>query len=158
MNALYFYLFILVHPYLAFWHKSFVKADRKSWEALVPVYNYFIAFKIGCKKPWWLLLLIFPGVHLIMWSVANTSYIRRFGFYSFSDTLQGIFFPYLILAKIANTDVEIQPETNWMNGKEVDNRTWGDHIVLFLCLPVIGHAIALGLMLFQEKSQVEKRK
>jgi signal peptidase I len=145
MNALYFYLFILVHPYLAFWHKSFVKADRKSWEALVPVYNYFIAFKIGCKKPWWSLLLIFPGVHLIMWSVANTSYIRRFGFYSFSDTLQGIFFPYLILAKIANTDVEIQPETNWMNGKEVDNRTWGDHIVLFLCLPVIGHAIALGL-------------
>ena len=145
MNALYFYLFILVHPYLAFWHKSFVKADRKSWEALVPVYNYFIAFKIGCKKPWWSLLLIFPGVHLIMWSVANTSYIRRFGFYSFADTLQGIFFPYLILAKIANTDVEIQPETNWMNGKEVDNRTWGDHIVLFLCLPVIGHAIALGL-------------
>jgi signal peptidase I len=145
MNALYFYLFILVHPYLAFWHKSFVKADRKSWEALVPVYNYFIAFKIGCKKPWWSLLLIFPGVHLIMWSVANTSYIRRFGFYSFSDTFQGIFFPYLILAKIANTDVEIQPETNWMNGKEVDNRTWGDHIVLFLCLPVIGHAIALGL-------------
>lgn len=145
MNALYFYLFILVHPYLAFWHKSFVKADRKSWEALVPVYNYFIAFKIGCKKPWWSLLLIFPGVHLIMWSVANTSYIRRFGFYSFADTLQGIFFPYLILAKIANTTIEIQPETNWMNGKEVDNRTWGDHIVLFLCLPVIGHAIALGL-------------
>ena len=145
MNALYFYLFILVHPYLAFWHKSFVKADRKSWEALIPVYNYFIAFKIGCKKPWWSLLLIFPGVHLIMWSVANTSYIRRFGFYSFADTLQGIFFPYLILAKIANTTVEIQPETNWMNGKEVDNRTWGDHIVLFLCLPIIGHAIALGL-------------
>jgi signal peptidase I len=145
MNALYFYLFILVHPYLAFWHKSFVKADRKSWEALVPVYNYFIAFKIGCKKPWWSLLLIFPGVHLIMWSVANTSYIRRFGFYSFADTLQGIFFPYLILAKIANTTVEIQPETNWMNGKEVDSRTWGDHIVLFLCLPIIGHAIALGL-------------
>ena len=145
MNALYFYLFILVHPYLAFWHKSFVKADRKSWEALVPVYNYFIAFKIGCKKPWWSLLLIFPGVLLIMWSVANTSYIRRFGFYCFTDTLQGIFFPYLILGKIANTTVEIQPETNWMNGKEVDNRTWGDHIVLFLCLPIIGHAIALGL-------------
>ena len=145
MNALYFYLFILIHPYLSFWHKSFVKADRKSWEAFVPVYNYFIAFKIGCKKPWWSLLLIFPGVHLIMWSVVNVSYIRRFGYFSFTDTLQGIFFPYILLAKIGNSEDSILPETNWMNGKEVDNRMWGDHLVLFLSLPIIGHAIALAL-------------
>ena len=145
MNAFYFYLFILIHPYLSFWHKSFVKADRKSWEAFIPVYNYFIAFKIGCKKPWWSLLLIFPGVHLIMWSVVNVSYIRRFGYFSFTDTLQGIFFPYLLLAKIGNSEDSILPETNWMNGKEVDNRMWGDHLVLFLSLPIIGHAIALGL-------------
>ena len=145
MNAFYFYLFILVHPYLSFWHKSFVKADRKSWEAFIPVYNYFVAFKIACKKPWWSLLLIFPGIHLIMWSVVNVSYIRRFGYFSFTDTLQGIFFPYILLAKIGNSEEPILPETNWMNGKEVDNRMWGDHLVLFLSLPIIGHAIALAL-------------
>jgi len=145
MNILYFYLLILAHPYFAFWNKSFVKAGRQSWEAFIPVYNYFVAFKIACKKPWWSLLLIFPGVHIIMWSVVNTSYIRRFGYYSLTDTLQGIFFPYLLLAKIGKSDSEILPETNWMNGKEVDQRTWGDHVVLFLCLPVIGHVIALGL-------------
>jgi signal peptidase I len=142
MNALYFYLFILTHPYAAMWWKSFGQAGRKSWEALIPGYNYFVAFSISCKKPWWVLLLAFPGVHLAMWSVVNTSYIRRFGYYSLTDTLQGIFFPYLLLAKIAKSNQDILPETNWMNGKEVAERTMGDHFVLLLSAPIIGHVIA----------------
>lgn len=145
MNALYFYLIILAHPYLAMWWKSFEIAGRKNWEALLPGYNYFVAFRIGCEKPWWSLLLVFPGVHLVMWSVVNTSYIRRFGYYSLTDTLQGIFFPYLILAKIATKGDKALPPTNWANSKEMGDREWGDHLVLFLSLPVIGHAIALGL-------------
>ncbi len=145
MNALYFYLFLLVHPYLAMWWKSFEQADRKSWEALIPGYNYFVVFKLGCKKPWWSLLMIFPGVHLVMWSVANTSYIRRFGYYSLIDTVQGIFFPYIIMAKIAQSNDKILPETNWANTKEMADREWGDHLALFLSLPVIGHVLALAI-------------
>ncbi len=146
MNVIYYYIFILlIHPYLTFWAKSFKQMNRPSWEALIPVYNYFIVFKMTCKKPWWALLMFIPGIHIVMWMVANTSYIRRFGFYSFVDTLQGIFFPYLIFAKIAKEEMKFLPETNWMNTKEVENRKWADHIVLFLCLPVIGHALALGL-------------
>ena len=64
MNVFYFYIFILAHPYLAMWWKSFELADRKPWEALIPGYNYYIAFKISCAKPWWSLLMVFPGVHL----------------------------------------------------------------------------------------------
>lgn len=127
------------------WWKSFEQAGRKSWEALIPGYNYFVAFKVMCNKPFWSLLLIFPGVHLVMWASLNVSYIRRFGYFSFIDTLQGIFFPYLIFFKIANAKNDFLPETNWANTREVDIRKWGDHIVLFLCLPVIGHVIALGI-------------
>ena len=158
MNALYFYLFLLVHPYFAMWWKSFNQSGHKSWEALVPGYNYYIAFKIGCKKPWWSLLLVFPGVHLVMWSVVNTSYIRRFGYFSLTDTLQGIFFPYIILAKIAKSENDILPETNWMNGKEVHDRAWGDHLALFLSLPIIGHAIALGLNAISREKPGHKTK
>ncbi len=158
MNALYFYLFLLVHPYFAMWWKSFNQSGHKSWEALVPGYNYYIAFKIGCKKPWWSLLLVFPGVHLVMWSVVNTSYIRRFGYFSLTDTLQGIFFPYIILAKIAMSESDILPETNWMNGKEVHDRAWGDHLALFLSLPIIGHAIALGLNAISREKPGHKTK
>lgn len=158
MNALYFYIFLVIHPYLAMWWKSFEQADRKSWEALIPGYNYYVAFKISCKKPWWSLLLIFPGVHIVMWSVVNTSYIRRFGYYSLVDTLQGIFFPYIILSKIASSKQSILPETNWMNGKEVHDRAWGDHLALFLSLPVIGHAIALGLNAISREKPGNKTK
>lgn len=145
MDIKLFYLFLLVHPYLAMWWKSFEQAERQSWEALVPGYNYFIAFKLGAQKPWWSLLLIFPGVHIVMWSVVNLSYVRRFGYFSLIDTVQGIFFPYILMYKIQQSGDKILPETNWANSKEVAEREWGDHLALFLALPVLGHVIALGM-------------
>ena len=145
MSILYFFIFLLIHPYLGLWWKSFPKAGRERWEALVPGYNYFVVFKITCKKPFWSLLLIFPGVHLIMWATANLSYIRRFGYYSFTDTLQGIFFPYYLLYKCSEKDSVYTEETNWANSAERENRKWGDHVALFLSLPVLGHVVAMAI-------------
>lgn len=147
MNALYFYIFlIIIHPYLALWWKSFERLGYDKTKALIPGLNYYYAFKAGAKKPWWSLLMIFPGVHIIMWMVANVSYIRRFGFFTLGDTIQGIFFPYLIFWKIANdASIPALPETNWANPKEVHQRSYGDHLVLFLSLPVIGHVVAMVL-------------
>lgn len=145
MSFIYFYIFLLVHPYLAVWWKSFELMGRQRWEALVPVYNYYIAFKVLCKKGWWAILLTIPGVHLVMWAVVNVSYVRRFGYYSLLDTIQGIFFPYLLFFKIAKDQDKMLPETNWANSQEVSRREWGDHLILFMALPVIGHAIALGI-------------
>ena len=140
------------------WPKSFTKAGRKSWEALIPGYNYYVAFKITIDKPFWSLLLLFPGVHLVMLASINVSYIRRFGFFSFTDTLQGIFFPYLIFAKIANSELPFLNETNWSNSREIEMRKWGDHIVLFLSVPVLGHLIALAFGMFsREKPGVKSR-
>lgn len=145
MSFIYFYLLIIVHPYLAMWWRSFPLAGRQSWEALIPIYNYFVAYRVFCKKGWWVVLLIFPGVHLVMWSVINVSYVRRFGYLSLVDTIQGIFFPYLLFAKIASNGDQMLPETNWANSKEAAQREWGDHLVLFLSLPILGHVIALGI-------------
>jgi signal peptidase I len=146
MSFLYYYLLILVHPYLAQWHKLFPKLGRKSWEAMVPGYNYFILYKEVLNKPWWSLLLVFPGVHIVMWMTINVSVLRRFGFYSFAETLQGLFFPYLLFAKIAKEEqLQYGPATNWANSKEIEQRKWGDHIILFMALPVIGHLIAIIL-------------
>jgi signal peptidase I len=145
MSFLYFYLLILVHPYLAMWWKSFPKAGRKAWEALIPGYNYFIVFKITCSKPFWALLMLFPGVHLVMLAVANASYLKRFGYYSFTDTLQAIFFPYLLSYKATKENAVFGKETNWSNSKEIQSRKWSDHIALFMSLPIIGHVIALAI-------------
>jgi signal peptidase I len=136
------------------WWTSFEKAGRKSWEALIPGYNYFVAFKIGINKPWWSLLMLFPGIHLWMWAVVNVSYIRKFGKYSWQDTLQGIFFPYIIMAKLK--DSEVVPATNWANPKDVEARRVGDHIVLFLIVPVIGHLIAFIFGFFSKDKTGQK--
>ena len=50
MAFIYFYLFLLLHPYLAMWFKSFKQAGHQSWEALIPVYNYYVAFKEDYKR------------------------------------------------------------------------------------------------------------
>jgi len=158
MSVLYFYLFFLVHPYLAMWWKTFELSGKQKWEALIPGYNYYVAFQLTCKKPFWSLLLIIPGVHLYMWSVVNVSYIRRFGYYSLTDTLQGIIFPYVIYAKIAKANKEISAETNWANSRETEMRKWGDHLVLFITLPVLGHVVAYVFsMLSKEKPGAKSR-
>ncbi|MFY7990455.1 MAG: signal peptidase I [Fluviicola sp.] len=153
MNVLYFYIFLLlVHPYLALWWKTFERQGQASWKGLIPGLNYYYVFKTGAKKPWWSLLMLIPGVHLVMWMVANLSLIRRFGFFTWGDTLQGIFFPYLILWKIAKDDkLPLLPETNWANPVEVARRTQGDHVVLFLSLPVLGHIVAMVLSFRADK-------
>ncbi len=143
----------MVHPYLAMWFKSFQKAGVANWKALIPGLNYFYAFKIGTNKPWWSLLMAFPGVHIVMWMSANVSYIRRFGFFSASDTLQGMFFPYLILAKIARDEkLTLLHETNWANPMEVGKRTAGDHVVLFFSLPILGHVVAYLFGMFKQRT------
>ena len=123
------------------WWKIFPKADRPYWEALIPGYNYFILFQFTLNKKYWSFLLIFPGVHLIMMMVANVTFLRRFGFYSFLDTVQGIFFPYYLYYKLVKDDLPYGKETNWANSKEIEQRKWGDHLVLFMAIPVIGHII-----------------
>ena len=158
MSILYFYIFLLVHPYLAMWWKSFPTAGRASWEALIPGYNYFVVFKITCKKPFWALLLAFPGIHLVMWATANLSYVRRFGYYSFTDTLQGIFFPYYLMQQCTRSDSFFGVETNWSNSAERETRKWGDHIALFLALPVIGHIVAVSIdMVTRDKPGTKSR-
>lgn len=154
MNVLYYYLFFLAHPYLALWWTSFEKAGHKKWEALIPVYNYYVAFKIVCNKPWWSLLMFIPGVHIYMWAILNVSYFRRFGLFSWQETLQGVFFPYIQYAKLQQLDVV--PPTNWANPKEVARREVSDHIALFLALPVVGHVVAFVLGIFNSKKTGRK--
>lgn len=145
MSFLFYYLLILVHPYLAQWHRIFPKLGRKSWEALIPGYNYFVLYKEVLDKPWWSLLLVFPGVHIVMWMTINLSLLRRFGFYSLTDTLQALFFPYLLSHKCGSNEACVYgAPTNWSNSRELEIRKWGDHVILFMSLPVIGHVLAIG--------------
>ena len=157
MSALYFYLSFLIFPYLVFWWKSFPKAGRKSWEALIPGYNYAIALKIAGQPWWWVFFMLIPGLHLVMWMIINVSFIRKFGFFSLIDTIQGIIFPFVLMYKTANDD-EINPnfETNWESQTDIARRNAGDHLVLFLSLPIVSHVLVFTLGQLQKKRKSKK--
>ncbi|MBS9766649.1 MAG: signal peptidase I [Flavobacteriaceae bacterium] len=82
------FIFILVIQVIHFagtW-KLYVKAGRKAWEALVPIYNGVVLMKIINRPMWWVLLLFIPIVNLIMFPVVWVETVRSFGKNKISDT------------------------------------------------------------------------
>lgn len=160
MSALYFYLFIsILHPIFSFYWKIFPRLGRKSWEGLVPGYNYCILFKATNQPWWWGLLFIFPGVHLYMLFIANIGLVRKFGGWDLQSTLLGLFFPYPILYKIAfKGEMEIDEPTKWDNENDLEKRKQGDHAILFLSLPFLGHLLAFIFGFLRSKKSKKIRK
>lgn len=85
-------LFVLVVQIIHFagtW-KLYVKADRKFWEAAIPIYNSIVLFKIINRPWWWVFLLFIPIVNLIMFPVLWVETLRSFGKNSNTDTFLGV--------------------------------------------------------------------
>ena len=84
-NWFIFILIIQIVHGLGTW-KLYIKANRKAWEAFVPVYNAIILMKI-INRPWWYTILLFlPIVNLIMFPVVWVETARSFGKNSYLDT------------------------------------------------------------------------
>ncbi len=75
----------------------FPKAGRKSWEALVPVYNMVVWLKVIQKPWWWIFLLIFPGVNILMISIMSVNTGTVFAKQEPSDVAKFGFFPFIFL-------------------------------------------------------------
>ena len=80
-----FFLVIQVIHFLGTW-KLYIKAGRKPWEAIVPVYNAVILMKIINRPWWWVILLFIPIINLIMFPVVWVETARSYGRNSFSET------------------------------------------------------------------------
>ncbi|SDX50020.1 signal peptidase I [Lutibacter oricola] len=76
-----FFLIIQVIHFLGTW-KLYVKAGRKAWEALVPIYNAIVLMKIIKRPTWWVILLFIPIINLLMFPVIWVETVRSFGKYS----------------------------------------------------------------------------
>ena len=85
-------LFILAIQVLHFLgtFRLYQKAGRKSWEALVPVYNAIVLMQIIRRPKWWVILLFVPIVNLMMFPVIWVETLRSFGRNRSIYTLLGI--------------------------------------------------------------------
>lgn len=84
-----FFLFIQLIHGLGTW-KLYIKADRRAWEAFIPIYNAVILMKIINRPWWWTILLFLPIVNLIMFAVVWVETARSFGKNSNIDTILAV--------------------------------------------------------------------
>jgi len=56
-------LLVAVATIAGMW-KTFAKADKPGWAAIVPIYNVYVMIQIGDNEWWWLLLLLVPIVNI----------------------------------------------------------------------------------------------
>ena len=75
--------------FLGTW-KLYQKAGRKSWEALVPIYNAIVLMQIINRPKWWVVLLFIPVINLIMFPVIWVETARSFGKNTTLDTILSI--------------------------------------------------------------------
>ncbi len=105
--------------------KLYQKAGKKSWEALVPIYNAIVLMEIIRRPKWWVILLFIPIINLMLFPVIWVETLRSFGKNTAKDTALGIaslgLFIYTINYNNATTYVEdrsLVPRTwfgEWIN-------------------------------------------
>ena len=89
MTIIQWLVFILVIQgihFLGTW-KIYVKAGRKAWEALVPIYNGMVLMQIINRPKWWVILLFIPIINLLMFPIIWVETIRSYGKNTNTDTI-----------------------------------------------------------------------
>lgn len=72
------YLAVAVVAIVALW-KTFVKANKPGWGALIPIYNIYLILKVAGRPGWWLLLYLIPIVNLIVHILVSIDVAKAFG-------------------------------------------------------------------------------
>lgn len=90
----------------------FVKAGRKWWEAIIPIYNlYILTIIIG--QPWWIIFGFFiPVANWVVGIYSNYHLSKRFG-YGIPFTLGLVFLPFIFFPILGyGKAVYIAPQTD----------------------------------------------
>jgi len=132
-----FFLIIQVVHFIGTW-KLYVKAGRKPWEAIVPIYNAIVLMKIIKRPTWWIILLFIPIINLLMFPVIWIETIRSFGKNSTVDSFLAVltlgFYTYYV-NYIANV--------NYIEDRSLKSRTelgeWVSSIVFAIVAATLVH-------------------
>lgn len=123
------YSIIAIGYWLGFYF-LFPKAGRKSWEALVPFYNFYVLTRVTKKPWWWILLLVFPGVNILMLMVFNSNLATVFGKRELKDQVLAVLLPFIFFPKWGREDdVKYVGNIDRNKHKKSTRVEWGEAIV-----------------------------
>lgn len=73
-----FYLAFIVFMLSAMW-KVFTKANRRGWEAIIPIYNTIVMLEIVGRPVWWIALMLVPFVNVVVAVILMFDIAKAFG-------------------------------------------------------------------------------
>jgi Family of unknown function (DUF5684) len=59
--------------------KTFEKAGKPGWAAIVPIYNVVIMLEIAGKPLWWIILIFIPLVNFVVIILIMIAFAEKFG-------------------------------------------------------------------------------
>jgi hypothetical protein len=59
--------------------KTFEKAGKPGWAAIVPIYNVVVLLDIAGKPTWWLILMLIPLVNIVVALIVSIAVAQAFG-------------------------------------------------------------------------------
>lgn len=80
--------------------KVYMKAGRKWWEAIIPVYNTYVLQQIVGRPGWWTLLYFVPFVNIVVSIINALDLAKSFGQGTGTGLLL-IFFPFIMYPVMA---------------------------------------------------------
>ena len=77
----------------------FDKAGRKGWEAIVPIYSWYVMLKLSGRPGWWVLWLLIPGINVIAVIIIYSGFIKCYGKFTLKQVAAAFFIPFIALPK-----------------------------------------------------------
>ena len=72
------YLIVLALMLVGLW-KTFEKAGKPGWAAIVPIYNIIVLLEIAGKPVWWIILYLIPIANFIVSILVAFALAETFG-------------------------------------------------------------------------------
>jgi F0F1-type ATP synthase membrane subunit a len=101
------WLLIVILVVAGFW-KTFEKAGKPGWGAIIPIYNVILLLEIAGKPIWWILLLFIPIVNIVISVLVAIDVAKNFG----KDVLFGLglaFLGFIFYPILGFGDARYQP-------------------------------------------------
>jgi hypothetical protein len=104
-----FCLLLLIFVIVGFW-KTFTKAGKPGWGAIIPIYNLVLLLEIAGRPVWWILLLLIPFVGFVVGVIIGIDIAKNFG----KSVLFGLglaFLGFIFFPILGYSNAQYQPAT-----------------------------------------------
>lgn len=73
-----FWLVVAVLTIVGVW-KTFAKAGRPGWAAIIPIYNIIVMLQVAGRPIWWVILYLIPFVNFVISIIVALDLAKKFG-------------------------------------------------------------------------------